>query len=162
MGEHMGELTVAPAPPGFENWHELHGLLHTCFAYMADRIDPPSSLNRMTSDDLRRKSEAETLVLAYDAGRLVGCAYLADRPDAIYIGKVAVLPEHQRRGILRRMMAIAERLAHDCGKRALELETRIELAENHATFRALGFAKSAEKAHAGYDRPTSITMRKPL
>ena len=158
----MGKITVAPAPTGFSDWDELHGLLHTCFAYMADRIDPPSSLNRMTPDDLRSKAETETLVLAYDAGRLVGCAHLAARPDAIYIGKVAVLPAYQRRGILRRMMAIAEDLAREQGKQALELETRIELTENHATFRALGFAKSAEKAHAGYDRPTSITMRKPL
>ena len=45
-------------------------------------------------------------------------------------------------------------------KRFLELQTRIELTENHATFGALGFKKIAETAHPGYSRPTSITMRK--
>jgi phosphinothricin acetyltransferase len=41
----------------------------------------------------------------------------------------------------------------------LELETRIELTENHATFARMGFIKTAETAHPGYERPTSIKMR---
>ena len=45
---------------------------------------------------------------------------------------------------------------------ALELETRIELTENHETFAALGFVKVSEGAHPGYDRTTFITMRKTL
>ena len=41
----------------------------------------------------------------------------------------------------------------------LELQTRIELTENQATFGRMGFVKTAETAHEGFDRPTSITMR---
>ena len=37
-----------------------------------------------------------------------------------------------------------------------------ELIENHATFAALGFRKTGETAHAGYSRPTSITMELAL
>jgi hypothetical protein len=44
----------------------------------------------------------------------------------------------------------------------LELQTRVELLENHATFAALGFHKVAETAHPGYARPTSLTLRKPV
>ena len=44
----------------------------------------------------------------------------------------------------------------------LELQTRVELTENHATFRALGFVEVARTAHPGYDRPTSITFRRPV
>ena len=44
----------------------------------------------------------------------------------------------------------------------LELSTRIELVENHATFARMGFAKTAETAHEGFDRPTSIVMRAPV
>ena len=55
-----------------------------------------------------------------------------------------------------------EVLARERGLAAIELETRIELVENHATFRALGFRKVAEKSHPGYARSTSITMRKLL
>jgi hypothetical protein len=44
----------------------------------------------------------------------------------------------------------------------LELQTRVELEENHAAFRAMGFAEAGRTAHPGYDRPTSITFRKDL
>jgi phosphinothricin acetyltransferase len=44
----------------------------------------------------------------------------------------------------------------------LELQTRVELIENHNTFSALGFEKVAETAHPGYSRPTSITMQRAV
>jgi phosphinothricin acetyltransferase len=44
----------------------------------------------------------------------------------------------------------------------LELQTRVELIENHKTFGALGFEKVAETAHPGYSRPTSITMQRSI
>ena len=53
-------------------------------------------------------------------------------------------------------------LALDRGKPALELQTRIELTGNHAVFARLGFHETERTAHAGYARPTSITMRKAL
>jgi hypothetical protein len=59
-------------------------------------------------------------------------------------------------------MEAAESIARQNGKAYLELETRIELLENHKTFAALGFAKVAENAHPGFNRPTSITMRRPV
>jgi hypothetical protein len=42
----------------------------------------------------------------------------------------------------------------------VELQTRIELVENHAIFAALGFVETARTAHKGYDRPTTLTFRK--
>ena len=76
--------------------------------------------------------------------------------------KLAVDQAYRRRGILRSLITFAQDMARAEGKSALELQTRVELVENHATFAALGFTKSGETAHAGYDRPTSITMWKAL
>ena len=76
--------------------------------------------------------------------------------------KLAVWPERQGQGTGHRLMQAAEDLARRSGLAALELETRIELTENHTTFAALGFVKTAELAHAGYDRPTYIRMQKRL
>lgn len=146
----------------FDDWAGLHRLLTTCFAYMEDRIDPPSSLNRMTPESLREKAGEETLVLGYCGADLVACGFLKETDGAVYLGKVAVLPAFRGNGILRSIVGIAEDLARARGKAALELETRIELVENHQAFGALGFVKTAEKAHAGYTRPTSITMTKRL
>jgi hypothetical protein len=60
------------------------------------------------------------------------------------------------------LLAQAEALARELALPALRLETRIELVANHAKFGAWGFVKTAENAHAGYDRTTSIEMTKIL
>ncbi|MEL6795078.1 MAG: GNAT family N-acetyltransferase, partial [Pseudomonadota bacterium] len=65
-------------------------------------------------------------------------------------------------GLARRLMESAAREARRLGLAALELRTRIELTENHSAFAALGFERTAETAHPGYDRPTSVTMRAAL
>jgi predicted GNAT superfamily acetyltransferase len=80
----------------------------------------------------------------------------------VYVGKLAVEATIRRRGVARRIMEAAEALARASARPFVELETRIELTENHATFAALGFAKVGESAHPGFDRPTSIRMRKPV
>jgi len=155
-------LEFAVRPCGFSDWTGLHRLLQCCFAPMEKRIDPPSSLNRMSPDDLRRKAENETLVLVRSGRELVACGFFAEHADALYLGKLAVRPDFRRRGILRSIVSIAEETARDKSIKALVLQTRIELVENHATFQALGFTRTGETCHAGYNRPTSITMRKPL
>ena len=59
-------------------------------------------------------------------------------------------------------LAAAEELARGLRLPALRLETRIELTGNHATFARWGFVRTAENAHPGFTRITSIEMRKAL
>ena len=158
----MAALRYVVGPTDFTGWDALHRLLVECFAYMEGRIDPPSSLKGMTPETLREKAAGETLVLVYDGDTLAGCGYLKVTEDAIYLGKLAVRAAFRGQGILREIVAIATRLAVARRKTALELETRVELVENHRTFAALGFRKTAWRCHAGYDRPTSITITKAL
>lgn len=155
-------VRVVISPPDFDDWPALLGLLQAAFAYMDTRIDPPSSLHRMGIDELRSKAAQDTLILAVDGSVLVGCAFASVRPDCVYVGKLAVAESARGHGVARRIMAAVESIARDHGRPALELQTRIELVENRQVFAALGFAKVAETAHAGYTRPTSITMRKPI
>lgn len=149
-------------PADFSDWTGLHELLRDCFAFMAGRIDPPSSFTRMTPESLREKANEEILIVVLSAGDLVACGYLRETAETIYLGKLAVRAGYRRQGILRAIMKLAEEIARNRGKSALELQTRIELVENHETFKALGFVRTGETAHAGYDRPTSITMMKFL
>lgn len=155
-------IAVAPAPAGFDHWDALLALILGAFAGMEGRIDPPSSALRLTPGSLADKARAETLLLAREGDDLVGCVFVADRGDTLYVGKLAVRPDRQHRGIGRALMQAVEVLAHEAGCASLELETRIELTGNHRTFERLGFRRTGERAHAGYDRPTSIIMRKRL
>jgi len=153
-------MQIRLSPAGFSDWPQLVGLIRDSFAYMDSRIDPPSSLKRMGIEEFMSKAVEETLIVAEDHKTIIGCAFAALRDDCVYVGKVAVAPSARGKGVARAMFAAAEGLAQTHGRKFLELQTRIELVENHATFAALGFKKVAESAHPGYSRPTSITMRK--
>ena len=155
-------MRIGPAPEEFGDWDGLLSLILESFAYMEGRIDPPSSALRLTPQALTHRARAEHLYLATGDNELLGCAFFALQGDALYIGKLAVSPGAQRRGVGARLVAAAETLAHDLNLRCLLLETRIELTGNHAAFARMGFEKVGEKAHPGFARPTSITMEKPL
>ncbi|MFL6656233.1 MAG: GNAT family N-acetyltransferase [Sulfurifustis sp.] len=116
----------------------------------------------MDVHQLEKKARDEALILAFEDQRLIGCAFASLREDCVYVSKLAVDTAVRRRGVARKMMQEAERFARANARPFVELETRIELIENHKTFAALGFSKVAESAHPGFDRPTSITMRKPV
>lgn len=149
-------------PKDFSDWTGLHALLQDCFAFMEGRIDPPSSLARMTPESLREKAHEEILVIVLSGDELVACGYLKETADTLYLGKLAVKSGFRRQGILASIVKLAEKMARELGKSALELQTRVELVENHETFDAVGFVQTGESSHPGYERPTSITMKKFL
>ncbi|TIO51575.1 MAG: GNAT family N-acetyltransferase [Mesorhizobium sp.] len=153
---------VIELPPDFAEWDELLALIRRAFAYMDGVIDPPSSAHRLTPEGLSHKARQETAFLAVENGRIVGCVFALERAKDFYVGKLAVDPSLQGRGIGGRLMRAVEDFAGRRGKNAIELQTRIELTENHTAFARLGFRETERTAHVGYDRPTSITMRKVL
>jgi N-acetylglutamate synthase-like GNAT family acetyltransferase len=158
----MNGIEVSRLSPDFDDWKALHGLLVSAFASMDGRIDPPSSLTRMSVGDLQKKALTEFVVIARERHRLVGCGFGAASSDCLYLSKLAVDADFQKRGVLRSMLPLFVSEARGIGLNCLELKTRVELTDNHATFAALGFEKVGETAHPSYDRPTSFTFRKSV
>jgi len=158
----MIDAVVETNPADFADYSALHTLLTEAFAYMEGRIDPPSSLARMGLSELRDKLRAEDLFLIRKNALPIACLFGAVLTDSYYIGKLAVAHSHRKLGLARALMAAAQAQARIHGCRALELQTRVELTENHATFARLGFVQTAATAHPGYDRPTSLTFRRDL
>lgn len=152
-------MTPHRALPPYD-WAALLSLIRAEFAYMEQRIDPPSSMHCLTEADIAAKSTSgEVWVIGTPP---IACVFLTPQSGSLYIGKLAVAASHRGQGLARRLIAQAEASAGSLGLPALMLETRVELIENQATFRALGFTETARKAHPGYDRPTSITFRKGI
>jgi ribosomal protein S18 acetylase RimI-like enzyme len=135
-------------------------LIRAAFADMEGRIDPPSSMHALTVEGLAAQAEtAEVWAIGHPPA---ACVILTPKPQTLYIGKLAVAAEHRRHGHARALIALAETRARALGLPALELQTRVELTENHAAFRALGFTETGRSAHPGYSRPTSITFRRAV
>lgn len=156
------QVAIETLADGFDRWEDVLDLMRRSFAYMDGVIDPPSSVHRLSAADLADKSRHETALAAFVDGVLAGCAFVLERVDDCYVGKIAVDPALQGLGIGRRLLAAAEDIARHRGKLALELQTRVELVGNHAAFGRLGFREIARTAHPGFGRPTSITLRKQL
>ena len=148
-------MRIGVAGPDFAEDAAVLALLREAFAFMDGRIDPPSSLDRMTVADVAAKRAVEVLLVAREGTRLAGCAFISDRGDHGYLGKLAVAGDLRGRGIARRLVEAAAG-SHP----VLRLQTRIELVENHATFARLGFREIGRTAHPGFTRPTSITMER--
>jgi len=156
------DVVVRRAQDDFAEWESVRALIIEAFASMEGRIDPPSSALRLTARAMAQDAVGGALLLAERDGVLVGCLFARPKGDALYLGKLAVRPALQGRAIGRALVKAARAQAKAAGLAALELQTRVELAENHAAFARMGFAKVGETAHPGFDRPTSIIMRAPV
>jgi ribosomal protein S18 acetylase RimI-like enzyme len=141
-------------PPG-QDLHEVHKLLTAAFAFMEGRIDPPSSLGRLNPQGLAEQGEVWVIGMPP-----VACMVLTARPDTLYLGRLAVAEAARGQGLARALVEAALARARVLGRPHVTLQTRVELVENHATFRRLGFVEVARTAHPGFDRPTSITFRR--
>lgn len=150
-------------PERFEDWQGLLDLILASFASMNGLIDPPSSALRLTMESLRQKAHDEIGYVAVADGKMLACGFFRPEPPAaLYIGKLAVLPAEQGRGLGGRLLGQAIAEARRLGLPQLRLETRIELTGNHERFGSWGFVKTAEKAHPGFDRVTFIEMQRPV
>lgn len=142
------------------DWDAIHALLTQEFAGMEGRIDPPSSLRALTASDIAAQSRrGEVWVIGTPP---LACVFLSPKPDALYLGKLAVASALRGQGLARHLVDLAQTRARAMGLPRLELQTRVEVLENHATFRALGFVETGRTAHPGYSKPTSITFAKVL
>lgn len=146
------------APP--EDWTALHRLIRDAFAGMEGRIDPPSSARDLTPESIAR--QAETGEIWVIGAPPVAGLFLTPKPGRLYLGKLAVAGSHRGQGLARALVDLAEARARTLGLPVLELQTRVELVENHAAFAAMGFRQTGATAHPGHDRPTSLTFTRPV
>lgn len=158
LPKHRSPRQMDPA----EDFGPVLALIRAAFAFMEGRIDPPSSMHRLTGAALSEAAGNGEVWVAEDDGAPVACVVLTPRANDLYLGKLAVAASHRRKGLARQMVDLALSRAKALGKPAVALQTRIELTENHAAFEAMGFARTGETAHEGYSRPTTVNFRREV
>jgi len=139
---------------------ELLALAHAAFGALD--IDPPSSVLKETAADFAARLTSETCFVIERDGRIIASVFCIPQGDALYIGRLAVMPEWRRKGIASALIEAAKAEACRVGAMSITLKARISLASNVALFRRHGFAIVAEETHAGYPAPTSYAMELPL
>jgi len=114
---------------------------------------------RPMTADYRQMIAEHAVWLLCRGDELAGVLVLMSEPDALLIYSVAVSPEHQHRGLGRRMLALAEEQARLASYARLRLYTNVHMTENIALYRRLGYAETGREEVSG---TTLVHMAKPL
>ena len=104
---------------------------------------------RPMSDDYRQVIQVHPVWVADIDERLVGLLVLMAEPEAMLIYSVAVDPGHQKRGLGRRLLALAEEQARAAGYRRIRLYTNEHMIENIALYRRLGYEETGREPVGG-------------
>jgi ribosomal protein S18 acetylase RimI-like enzyme len=101
-------------------------------------------------------------VLAFACQEAVASARFKGINDGLYVGRVAVLPAHRRRGVASRVMRFLEDLAATQGHAAICLEVRDSLPSNVGLYQSLGYDLVSIDPHPrGPDRVWTMRKRVP-
>jgi ribosomal protein S18 acetylase RimI-like enzyme len=137
-------------------------VIHAAFEPYRGKLVPDSSAHAETVETVRGKMANGGALLAEADGRLVAATLFEQEDDALYIGRLAVLPEARRNGLARRLVEAVEAIARERGIRRLTLGVRLALDDNIRLFTRLGFRETGRTSHPGFTEHTSMDMEKRL
>lgn len=150
------QATPADAPA-------LARLIRAAFAEYRGQLDPPSGAHRENAETLSALLDREHAFVAAAAdGTLLGCVFYDVKRDALYLHRLAVLPQARGQGIGAALVAAVEKTAHSAARAWVTLNVRIALPENRRYYERLGYSVAGSGAHQGYSSPTFWSMRKRL
>jgi predicted N-acetyltransferase YhbS len=115
-------------------------LVHSAFG----ALTPPSgALNETVADVAARFRDGLVLIAEAD-GALVGSVFAAMKGGGLYLTRMAVRPDWQKRGVGRALLAAAGVQAPAHGAQKLTLRVRINLPDNRAYFERAGFVVTGQ------------------
>lgn len=141
----------------------LAATIAAAFEQYRGKLVPESGAFRETAATIAAElASGSSAIIAEQNGRAVGCVMVKPEGGDLYFGRLSVLPAARGLGLARRLVEEVEAEARRRGLPGVRLGVRIVLTANQRLFQSLGYAEVSREAHAGFDHPTSINMRKTL
>jgi len=137
-------------------------VIRDCFSDQGLATSPPSSALKESDEAVAHKLSVGGGFGAFDGATLVGAVLWSQDGDALYLGRLAVVPARRGAGIAGKLVALVEAEALRRGFTKVRLRARLQLAKNVRFFERLGYRAVAEGAHVGFDQPTYAIFEKPL
>ena len=126
-------------------------VIRESFAAQGFATSPPSSALKESDAAVAGKLAAGGGFGAFDGATLVGAVLWSDDGDALYLGRLAVLPARRGGGIAAELAGLVEAEARRSGFAKLRLRARLQLPQNLKFFARLGFRPVGEGAHARHE-----------
>jgi len=119
------------------------------YAKYMERMDkPPAPM----SADFAKHIKLNQLYVAIYESQLAGYIVCFQEQQQLQIENVAVYPEFERRGIGKRLLNFAERLAYKLHLPAVQLYTNEAMTENLLMYPKLGYIETHRQQQAGFSR----------
>ena len=143
-------------PAGPEDAAAIGDLVRASYAKYVERIgkEPAPML-----EDYAALISAGEVWASVEGEEVLGVLVMRPAEDHLFVGNVAVAPDHQGEGLGRELMAFAEAGARKDGLPEIRLYTNEKMRENVAIYAKLGFEETERKLDGGYRR---VFMRKRL
>lgn len=151
----LREATAADAPL-------IRDLIVAAFEEYRAWLVPPSSAVRETSESVGARLVQGGAFLAHAAEVPVGAVLFACRPEALWLGRLSVLPAWRGYGIGALLVAAVEARAQALGYATVRLGVRLSLSQNRTYYERRGYAIIEYHTHDGSPAPTWITLEKRL
>ena len=145
-----------------EDCADVLALMMAAFEPYREWLEPESGVFGETAVSLQIKLEKETLLLAHDQNKIVGCLFYKPLDTGLYFGRLSVLPAQQGRGIARQLITEVENVARSQDADFVMLYVRIVLQANIRFFTSLGYEITGTGTHDGYQEPTYYKLKKNL
>ena len=159
LGAVTGTIRLATA----EDAGTIASLIVEAFEEYRAWLVPPSAALLETAMTIEASLAGScSAALAYVHEAAAGCVLFEPRGEDLYFGRLAVLPKYRQTGLARTLVAFVEEEASRRGCAGVLLSVRVALPANQQLFARLGYVEVGRHAHAGYDAPTWIDMRKPV
>jgi len=102
-------------------------------------------------------------ILKYErAGELLGCVYLEQKQDSLYLGMLTVSPDAQTGGIGKQLMVAAEQLAREKSCRTMTMTVLPQRAELIAFYERRGYQPTGQTEPFPMDDPRFGLPKVPL
>ena len=102
--------------------------------------------------DFASAIEDDQVQIIADGAEPMGFVISYARNDVLFIENIALLPDHQGKGLARHVFDFLEVQAIEDGRSALELYTNEKMTENHGLYQRLGFIEIDRRHENGFDR----------
>jgi ribosomal protein S18 acetylase RimI-like enzyme len=139
---------IRPATP--RDRAAVEAIVRAAYSIYVPRIGRPPG--PMLDDYTARIAQGAVSVVEDEDGTIAGIIVLLPQADHMLLDNVAVRPQHQGRGLGRRLVAFAAAEARRRGFAELRLYTHETMTENIALYERLGFVETARGEQDGYAR----------
>ena len=108
------------------------------------------------------ESSRHNVIVAHEAGFLVGFAVMGYGDEDAYLALLAVLPSHRRHGVARKLLAWLLKTADVAGIKTVSVELREDNLAARDLYLGAGFADHSRKTGGYYGRVNQVRMRYQL